>query len=322
MTFNRFRLVAGVIAAGLIGAGVACQTPQGGVPSAAIPATAPAADAAFKPVNKPALPNAHIVTAKIISGAQPEGDEGFEALRDMGIKTIISVDGSAPDVETAKKFGLRYVHLPITYATVTKEQGEEIAKAIDELPGPIYIHCHHGKHRSAAAVAVACVMDGSLKPEQAESVLKTFGTGEDYKGLWKAAREAQPIDPRELRDLNVKFVETQKIPVLAESMVLMDAQFDRMKEIQKAGWQTPKNHPDLDPPHEALQLYEHFRELQRMQTIQEKPADFRQRLAEAEKEATALRETLLKNPVDKKAADGAFKVLGNSCLSCHTQYRN
>lgn len=322
MKFNRFRLVAGVIAAGVMGVGVACQTHRGDISSAASPATAPAANAAFKPLNKPGLPNAHIVTARLISGAQPEGDEGFEALRDMGIKTIISVDGSAPDVETAKKFGLRYVHLPITYATVTKEQGEEIAKAIDELPGPIYIHCHHGQHRSAAAVAVACVMDGSLKPEQAESVLRTFGTGKDYKGLWQAAREAQPVDPRELRDLNVKFVETQKIPVLAESMVLMDAQFDRMKEIQKAGWQTPAHHPDLDPPHEALQLYEHFRELQRMQTIQEKADDFRQRLAEAEKEAMALRETLLKNPVDMKAADGAFKVLGNSCLSCHTQYRN
>lgn len=322
MKFDQFRLAAAIVSAGLVGAGVACQSNRGKAPSAAAPTTAPAANAAFKPLNKPGLPNAHIVTARLISGAQPEGDEGFEALRDIGIKTIISVDGSTPDVETAKKFGLRYVHLPITYATVTKEQGEEIAKAIDELPGPIYIHCHHGKHRSAAAVAVACVMDGSLKPEQAELVLKTFGTGEDYKGLWKAAREAQPIDPRELRDLNVKFVETQKIPALAESMVLMDEQFDRMKEIQKAGWQTPKYHPDLDPAHEALQLFEHFRELQRMQNIQEKPADFRQRLAEAEKEATALRETLLKNPVDTNAADAAFKVMGNSCATCHTKYRN
>jgi protein tyrosine phosphatase (PTP) superfamily phosphohydrolase (DUF442 family) len=321
MKFNSRRLAGAILAAGLIGSGFACQSDPKTTAALATPTTAPSATA-FIPLNKPGLPNAHIVTAHLIAGAQPEGDEGFKALRDMGIKTIITVDGSSPDVESARKFGMRYVHLPITYATVTKEQGEEIAKAIDELPGPIYLHCHHGKHRSAAAVAVACVMDGSLKPEQAESVLKTFGTGEDYKGLWQAARDARPVDPRELRDLKVKFVETQKLPALAESMVLMDAQFDRMKEIQKAGWQTPKHHPDLDPPHEALQLFEHFRELQRTRTIKEKPADFRQRLAEAEKEATALRETLLKTPVDTKAADAAFKVLGNSCATCHSQYRN
>jgi protein tyrosine phosphatase (PTP) superfamily phosphohydrolase (DUF442 family) len=313
-------LAAIILAGCLVCAELACQSHPSPVNHP--PATNPVAAAAFTPVFKPGLPNAHIVRAHLIAGAQPEGDEGFQSLKDLGIKTIISVDGSAPDVETAKKFGLRYVHLPITYSTVTDEQGKEIAKAIDELPGPIYLHCHHGKHRAAAAVAVACVMDGSLKPEQARSVLQTFGTGEDYTGLWKAAEDARPVDPREIRDTNVKFVETQKLPELADSMVLMDAQFDRMKEIEKAGWKTPPHHPDLDPPHEALQLMEHFRELQRMQAIQQKPADFRQKLAEAEKASTALRETLLANPIDIQKTEAAFKLVGNACANCHAKYRN
>ena len=72
---------------------------------------------------------------------------------------------------------------PARYAPTAEERAEieaklaTLARAIDEVEGPVYVHCHHGKHRSAAAVATACVMNGRLKPGQAESVLKTFGTG-------------------------------------------------------------------------------------------------------------------------------------------------
>src|SRR2546422_4056322 len=133
----------------------------------------------FPAVPGEGLHNAHRVTDKVLAGAAPEGDAAFEKLKQLGVKTIISVDGAKPDVETARRHGLRYVHLPIGYDNVAPQQGLAIAKAIDDLPGPIYVHCHHGRHRSAAAVAVACVMNGSLRPEQAESVLRTFGTGEN-----------------------------------------------------------------------------------------------------------------------------------------------
>jgi protein tyrosine phosphatase (PTP) superfamily phosphohydrolase (DUF442 family) len=314
-----------ILCAGCVTCGsFSCQVHQtGATPASTRPATfSPSHTPAFTPIVDSRLLNAHVVTRRVIAGAQPEGDEGFAALRDLGIKTIISVDGAAPDVETAKKFGLRYVHLPITYSTVTEQQGKAIAKAIDEMPGPIYVHCHHGKHRSAAAVAVACVYDGSMKPEQAESLLKTFGTGEDYKGLWKAALDAKPLDPREIRDMNITFVETQKIPKLAEAMVLMDSQFDRLKEIQKAKWQTPKNHPDLDPPHEALQLQENLREIFRAHADKNKPEDFWNKMADAEKSAITLRETLAAKPVNLPAAESAMKVMTGSCASCHKAYRN
>src|SRR5688572_2727995 len=155
---------------------------------------------AFAPVpDQKALHNGHVVTERVISGAQPDGEASFEALKVLGVKTIISVDGAKPDVESARKHGMRYVHLPITYGTVTPGQGRALAKAMAELPGPVYVHCHHGRHRSAAAVAVGCVYNGTLKAEQAEAVLETFGTGLNYKGLWKAAREARPVDSAELR---------------------------------------------------------------------------------------------------------------------------
>ncbi len=70
------------------------------------------------------LHNAHRVTDKVLSGAQPEGEAAFAELARLGVRTIISVDGATPDVQLASKHGLRYVHLPITYGGVTTGQGQ------------------------------------------------------------------------------------------------------------------------------------------------------------------------------------------------------
>lgn len=104
--------------------------------------------------NTPGLHNVFRITDKLLSGSVPEGDLGFQTLQKLGVKTIITVDGAKPDVERAKKFSMRYVHLPIGYDGVPADQGLRLAKAVRDLPGLIYMHCHHGKHRSPAAAVV------------------------------------------------------------------------------------------------------------------------------------------------------------------------
>ena len=268
------------------------------------------------------LHNAHVVTGKVISGAQPEGEDSFKLLKELGVKTIISVDGAAPDVDLARAYGMRYVHLPIGYDGVDVAEGKAIAKAIDELPGPIYLHCHHGKHRSAAAVAVACVYNGMLKPEQAESVLQTFGTGANYKGLWKAAREARPLDAAELRSLNVEYVERAKIPDMAAHMVKVDQHWDHLKQVKAAGWKSPANHPDLDPAHEALQLEEHLRESTRLEAAAAHPAGFMTMLKQSEADTRSLGAALSARPINVPAAEKAFNAVAQSCTACHKAYRD
>ncbi|HEV2295836.1 MAG TPA: hypothetical protein VGR35_18460 [Tepidisphaeraceae bacterium] len=295
-----------------------------------IPATQPAqaiassADAPFAPVADPeSLQNAYIVVAdKVISGAQPEGERSFDVLRGLGVKTILSVDGAKPDVETARRYGMRYVHLPIGYDGVDDAEGRAIAKALAELPGPIYLHCHHGRHRSAAAVAVACVNNGMLQPQQAEDVLRTFGTGANYTGLWKAAREAARVDDSELAALQIEWVETAKLPELAEAMVKVQFHWEHIKAIRNAGWRSPENHPDLDPAHEALQLQEHLHEMARTADAKGRPTLFRELLTTADRDAIALRAALAKKPMDAKAADAAFKRVSVSCTSCHQGFRD
>jgi protein tyrosine phosphatase (PTP) superfamily phosphohydrolase (DUF442 family) len=108
------------------------------------------------------LPNPVRLHPRVISGGLPEGDEAFAELKALGVRTIVSVDGAEPDVDTATRYGLKYVHLPHGYDGIPESRVRELAKAVRELEGPLYIHCHLGKHRSPAAASAACVAAGLL----------------------------------------------------------------------------------------------------------------------------------------------------------------
>lgn len=283
---------------------------------------APRKEKAFESIETKDLHNAYRVTDKVVSGAAPENEQAFKDLQALGVKTIVSVDGARPDVEAAKRYGIRYVHLPIGYDGVAEEEGRHIAKALHELPGPIYVHCHHGKHRSAAAVAVACVINGSLKPRQAASVLETFGTGANYKGLWGSAHDARPLAREALERVEVEYVEQAQIPELAGRMVELDKTWERLKAIRANGWRAPSDHPDLDPAHEALQLQEHLHETGRAGDVAARPAEFGRLLTDGEAGAAALRDALAVDPLDPAAAQAAFTAVSNSCTACHEAYRD
>src|SRR5262245_51167165 len=60
----------------------------------------------------PGIENYRRLSAKIAQGGQPNEPASFAALKAEGITTILSVDGSTPNVEGAKAAGLKYVHVP------------------------------------------------------------------------------------------------------------------------------------------------------------------------------------------------------------------
>lgn len=267
------------------------------------------------------LPNPVRVHERVISGGLPEGDAAFAELKELGVKTVISVDGAKPDVERAKKFGLRYVHLPHGYDGVPEERAQELAKAVRDLPGPVYIHCHHGKHRSPAASAVACVGAGLIAPSDALAVLKTAGTSEAYRGLYQSAEDAEPLDRALLDELKAEFPATAKLPALAEAMIEIEHIHDRIKAIEKAGWKTPPGQPALVPDHEALLLREHFTELLRTKELLEKPEKFQQLTREGEAAGLALEEGLKKG-ITAEQASKLLTAVNNNCKACHTGFRD
>lgn len=271
-----------------------------------------------RPLNRPGLDHAYRLTDKVLSGAQPEGDAAFGELAALGVKTVLSVDGAKPDVETARKHGLRTVHLPIGYDGVPRERALELAKAIEELEGPIYIHCHHGQHRGPAAAVVACVVAGKMDNAQAIDTMRTLGTGPQYLGLWASAREARKAEPSTLQRLQVDFREASPVPPLAEAMVSVDVVFDRLQRGAACGWKRPLEHPDVDPPHEALRLREIFTEIMRTDDFKARPAEYRA-LMEMSRSASERLEGFLRSG---GSADPAFLALKQSCVDCHRNWRN
>ncbi|QDT06491.1 hypothetical protein K227x_49010 [Rubripirellula lacrimiformis] len=227
-----------------------------------------------KPLGIVSLPNAFRIDQNLISGGLPDGEAGFVALKDMGVRTIICVDGAIPDVETANRFGLRYVHLPHGYDGIDPSRIMELAKAITELPGPVYVHCHHGKHRSPAAAAAACITAGRMTGTQGQAFLKTAGTSPDYRGLYSSVAASRPVSPIQLEQLNVQFTSIAPVPEMAAAMVELEHTFTALTSLASNQWKAPASHPDLDARHQALLLREHFTEMLRVDTSTPHTADF------------------------------------------------
>lgn len=284
-------------------------------------ADVPAAKGPTK-IESTVLPNAYRLTEKIISGGQPDGDAAFKQLKDIGVRTVISVDGVKPDVALAKKYGLRYVHLPHGYDGIPHDRLLEIAKAVRELPGLIYIHCHHGKHRSPAAAAAACVVAGYMNNDEALAVLTAAGTSKDYRGLFQSVREAHPVDEKTTASLKVDFKETVAVPPMADAMTAIEHTHDHLKTVAAAGWKATEKHADIDPPHEALLLREHFTELLRTDEAKKQPAAFQKLLQQSENDAKSLEDLLRSTPIDQPKLDAQFARVTASCTSCHKSFRD
>lgn len=269
----------------------------------------------------PMLPNAFRIHPDLFSGGTPNGDLGFAQLKRLGIKTIVSVDGATPDLDAARRQGLRYVHLPHGYEGISEAHAQRLAKAVLELPRPIYFHCHHGKHRSPAAAVVAGVGAGVIAPSVGVGFLQFAGTSEHYTGLYQAAAGAHKMDASLLQALPFKFAEAVEVPPMAKSMVEIERAFSHLSQLRSTGWKVPAEDPDLDPTHEALILKEHFTELIRSCRDQ-RSARFLALLEASRDSAAKLEAGLRRTPRSLAECRDALAAISSDCRQCHREYRD
>lgn len=256
------------------------------------------------------------LTDQIYSGGEPGSDAAFAELVQLGVKTVVSVDGTRPNVKSAKKHGLRYIHIPIGYDGIDDEAGLALARVVRDSEWPIYFHCHHGKHRGPSAAAIACIAAGSVDGGGAVAVLNAAGTGKEYTGLWRDVADYQPPPAHAtLPDL----VETAKVDSIVVAMANIDHAFDNVKLCQAAGWTTPEDHPDLVATQEALLVREGLHETARtLSTGYDE--QFLIWMKEAETSAAEVESHLKANQFD--SASAALDKLDQVCKRCHVQYRN
>lgn len=270
------------------------------------------------------LPNAFRAHANVYSGGTPDKENGFRQLMQMGVKTIVSVDGARPDVETASRFGQRYVHFPLGYGGISGPQALALAKAVSELPVPIYIHCHHGKHRGPAAVMVACIGAGLVSPRHAESFLRIAGTNPKYTGLYEAVERTQRFQLGELKRADVPYPEVASVPPLTTVMIEIEKSFGELVEAKQRDWTYVASDGDADPSHDALLLKEHFAETSRMYPTDDWTEEFRGLLQHAHQEAITL-ESLLSSPRTAEVVSSLSRTMTaieSDCRRCHEKFRD
>lgn len=279
----------------------------------------PALEAAA-PVDLPGLHNVVAYTPQLYSGSQPEGP-GLETLAAMGFRTIISVDGAQPAVEQAEALGLRYVHLPIGYDGIDAARKLELARAARDLPGPIYVHCHHGKHRSAGAAAAITRALGQLDASTAVARMQVSGTAPDYRGLYACATDTALATPAALDAAPNAFPSRYKTTGIVQIMVDVDFALDNVKAIEKSAWSVPAEHPDLVPAAEVGRIAHYLRELEDDGEVQGQPAEFLTFLRSSREAAEQLEKSLLERAAGADlSAD--MKRLTSSCKACHAKFRD
>ena len=301
----------------------ACAAPPA-EPAPAAPSEAPSAPPSLRDRGEGAgILNFAEVAPGLLRGAQPEGEASFALLASLGVRTALSVDGARPDVEGAAKHGIRYVHLPMEYSSIPREEQVRIARTAKDAQsaGGLFVHCHHGKHRGPAAAAIAWMARDGAAPEAAVAEMKRAGTDPRYEGLYADVGAYEPATAEELaRVTPEELPAVSRVPDFVGSMVRIDMHFAHMQAVQKAGWKTPASMPDVRPAHESRILAEHFRETARLEEVGSRPEDFRRRLDQAEKAAWSLEEALRAG--DGDAAKKAMEAVDSSCNSCHAVYRN
>jgi protein tyrosine phosphatase (PTP) superfamily phosphohydrolase (DUF442 family)/cytochrome c556 len=270
-----------------------------------------------RPVETKTLHNVFRIDDTLFSGDAPDTEAAFRELAQLGVKTIVSVDGSKPAVDLAHRFGMHYVHLPIGYDGVPQVRGEELSRAVQAADGPVYMHCHHGKHRGPAAVGVVCRALKGWSAEKADAFLHEAGTSPDYAGLFRDVRDFRVPSPDELSKRPANFPEAAKTEPLVDPMVAIDEHFDALKAAQKTGWDKASPRP----VEVATVLWEDFRELARNPAVEKCDEDFRAKLKAAEESAAALSD-LLREPKDAAPIDAAFQRATQSCTDCHKSHRN
>lgn len=176
------------------------------------------------------LENRIQIHPQLMSGAAPVGEKAFAELAELGVKVVVSVDGQRPEIELARKHGLRYIHIPIGYDGVHDDACKAAAALTKQIKVPMYVHCHHGKHRGPAMAAVIAQSAGWLDRKQAIELLKRAGTGSQYAGLW---RDVDGFQPQPISAELPKLVEVAEISTLASHMVDTSLQYEVLLDAMK-----------------------------------------------------------------------------------------
>ncbi|MEM6469031.1 MAG: hypothetical protein AAF802_05630 [Planctomycetota bacterium] len=255
------------------------------------------------------LPTLMQVSDGLFVGGTPDGQKAFEQLVKLGVRTIVSVDHALPDVESAKLQGIRYIHLPVGYAGLSKDRIHAIASLLKHEDDGLYVHCHHGRHRAPAVAAAACIAAGILNRDGGRRLLEVAGTSSHYSGLIEAVEASSCLDKDELCVDRFEYPTRAEVPATAARMVQLSYLVEKVSQSDLG---------ESDKTRYAVLIEEQFKELLRLDAVQSEGADYRFRMMDSLRHATLLR----KSVPEENQRLAKLHQLRESCNDCHHRYRD
>mgnify|MGYP002881934800 CR=1 FL=1 len=253
----------------------------------------------------------------VISGQKPNASH-YSHLASMGVKTIICVDSVPPDVSAAKKYNIETIHIPMHYGVQDESNRNSIISATHYglQRGSVYIHCHHGKHRSAAAAGIALVGLGLGTKDEMYQKMKESGTSRAYQGLWESVSAQNKVT--DIPD--VEFHSRVMPEGMTKQMIEINRAFKRLKLAQSYHWNIPDSHPDIAPASDAGLIVEVLREIHVSDELNQYPYDFETQIINAIHHASGLEDALSQVHRNTKI-DSMFNQVEKSCRHCHDAHR-
>lgn len=142
----------------------------------------------------PALENCHRLSDKLIRCAQPT-KEGFAALEEIGVKTIINLRQFHSDEDKVKGTNLKLIEFPLATMAVSKDEVKEILEIIKQQTGPVVVHCWHGADRTGTVSAAYRISEQNWSNDKAleEMLYGGYGYHSIFSNLETLVEEYQPV---------------------------------------------------------------------------------------------------------------------------------
>lgn len=144
--------------------------------------------------NSPTLANFSYLGQRVCRGAQP-GRDGFKALAELGVSTVINLRLEAPDEEqVVRSLGMNYLFYPMdplaapTHAHVLAF----LHTVCDPDHGQIFFHCYHGADRTGVLAACYRIAHDRWPLERALDELRDHHFHHAFQqAMWAYMRDFQ-----------------------------------------------------------------------------------------------------------------------------------
>jgi tyrosine-protein phosphatase SIW14 len=139
----------------------------------------------------PGLSNVGRIAPAIFRGAQPR-PEGYQALKTMGIRTVINLRLRHSERQAVEAAGMRSIEIPMQTTKVNAETVRRVVALMTD-PGnqPVFVHCAHGQDRTGIVVAVYRMEIDGWSNSEAEAEMQAFGFNDVWRALKAFVREYQ-----------------------------------------------------------------------------------------------------------------------------------